>query len=393
MTSDRLLDTTRTILGDLIACPSVSADSNLDLIGHADDHLRAAGARTRILHDDSGQKANLFATFGPDGDGGIVLSGHTDVVPATPDEWSSDPFTLRQADGRLYGRGACDMKGFIAAVLALAPQFGAAPLRRPLHVALTYDEEVGCFGAQHLVRALRDSGLSPSVAIIGEPTEMRVIEGHKGCHEYTTRFTGREGHGSDPDAGINAIEYATRFVGRLLDLRDELKARTSSDNRFSPPWSTVQVGHIEGGSARNVIAGHCAVDWELRPITQEDADHATQTMQNYATDVLLPAMRTVAPEARIETEVIAEVIGLEPASRNEARDIAFALTGQDMADLVPFGTEAGLFQTMGLSAVVCGPGSIAQAHKADEFVTLSQLRQCLDMLEGLLPRLQAQGRP
>jgi acetylornithine deacetylase len=389
MTADRLLDAARAILGDLIAYPTVSSESNLGLIGYAGDHLRAAGARLRFLHDETGRKANLFATFGPEGDGGVILSGHTDVVPATPEEWRSDPFEMREDGGRLYGRGACDMKGFIAAVLALAPQFGAARLHRPLHVALTYDEEVGCFGAQHLVGALRETGLFPSVAIIGEPTEMRVIEGHKGCHEYTTRFDGREGHGSDPDAGVNAVEYAARFIGRLMELREELKARAPQDNRFTPPWSTVQVGRIHGGSARNVIAGHCAVDWELRPINADDAGHALRAMRGYAEDVLLPAMRAVAPEARIETEAIAEVAGLEPASRNEARDIAFALTGADMADLVPFGTEAGLFQAMGLSAVVCGPGSIAQAHKADEFVSLDQLGRCLGMLQGLSSRLSA----
>lgn len=389
MTTESLLTATRAILGDLIAFPTVSADSNLDLIVHAADLLGAAGARIRLLHDETGAKANLFASFGPEGDGGVILSGHTDVVPAAADEWASDPFEMREAEGRLYGRGACDMKGFIAAVLALAPQFGAARLRRPLHVALTYDEEVGCFGAQHLVRALRETGLAPSVAIIGEPTGMRVIEGHKGCHEYTTRFDGREGHGSDPEAGVNAVEYAARFIARLMDLREELKARAPQDNRFVPPWSTVQVGRIHGGSARNVIAGHCAVDWELRPINAADAEHALNAMRRHAEEVLLPAMRAVAPEARIETEAIAEVAGLEPASRNEARDIAFALTGTDMADLVPFGTEAGLFQAMGMSAVVCGPGSIAQAHKADEFVSLDQLGRCLRMLQGLSSRLSA----
>lgn len=389
MTDGRLLDRTRVILGDLIAFPTVSADSNLDLIAHAANLLGAAGARIRLLHDETGTKANLFATFGPEGDGGVVLSGHTDVVPAIADDWASDPFEMRAAEGRLYGRGACDMKGFIAAVLALAPEAGAARLRRPLHVALTHDEEVGCLGAQHLVRALGAAGLKPSVAIIGEPTGMRVIEGHKGCHEYTTRFDGRAGHGSDPEAGVNAVEYAARFIARLMDLREELKARAPRGNRFHPPWTTVQVGRIHGGSARNVIAGHCAVDWELRPINAADAEHALEVMRRHAADVLLPAMRATAPEARIETEVIAEVPGLEPASRNEARDIAFALTGQDMADLVAFGTEAGLFQAMGMSAVVCGPGSIAQAHKPDEFVTEAQLALCLDMLGGLVARLRA----
>lgn len=387
--SHALLDRTVRILGDLIAFPTVSSDSNLDLIAYAADHLRAAGARLTFGHDDAGGKANLFATLGPEGDGGIVLSGHTDVVPVAAEEWTSDPFALRAAEGRLYGRGACDMKGFIAACLAMAPRFAAQPLARPLHFALTYDEEVGCFGAQHLVSGLRQAGIAPAVAIIGEPTDMRVIEGHKGCHEYTTRFSGREGHGSDPGAGVNAVEYAARFIVRLLELRDDLKSRAPRDSRFVPPWSTVQVGQIAGGSARNVIAGHCAVDWELRPVSAADAAHATGTMRDFAQGVLLPAMRAIAPEASIETEVIAEVTGLEPVSTSEAREIAFALTGAESAGLVPFGTEAGLFQAMGMSAVVCGPGSIAQAHKADEFVSLDQLSRCLGMLEGLVPRIAA----
>ena len=386
MSAERLEETVA-ILGALIAHPTVSCDSNLDLIADAADRLGHAGARLMFHRDRSGHKANLFASLGPEGDGGVVLSGHTDVVPVTPEEWTSDPFRMRRAEGRVYGRGACDMKGFIAAVLAMAPDFAAARLSRPLHIALTYDEEVGCFGAAHLVEELRAAGLRPATAIIGEPTGMRVIEGHKGCHEYTTRFSGREGHGSDPGAGVNAVEYAARFIARLLEVRAELEARAPDSSRFAPPHSTVQVGHIEGGSARNVIAGHCAVEWELRPVTAEDASHATETLRRYCDEVLLPAMRAVAPAARIDTEVIGEVAGLEPVSLSEARDIALALTGGTGAELVAFGTEAGLFQSCGMSAAVCGPGSIEQAHRADEFVSEDQLAQCLAMLEGLRHRM------
>ena len=316
------------------------------------------------MHGAQGGKANLFATIGPWRDGGIVLSGHTDVVPADEAEWTSDPFVLRDDGARLYGRGTCDMKGFVAAAIAMAPVYAALPLARPVHFAFTYDEEVGCLGALQLVEALRARALRPAAAIIGEPTRMRVVEAHKGCCEYTTRFTGLEGHGSNPDAGVNAVEFAVRYVARLLALRDALKARAPAASPFVPPWTTVQVGRIDGGTARNVIAGHCAVEWEMRPVDPADATFVKSILAEYAETELLPAMRAVHPGAAIETEVIGEVAGLAPAGLNEARDIALALTGGNGTDVVAFGTEAGLFQSLGMSAVVCGPGSIEEAPHA-----------------------------
>jgi len=379
-----LLDRTETILEQLIGFPTVSADSNLDLIHYAATLLEDCGARVRMSTDRTGTKANLFASLGPQTSGGIVLSGHTDVVPADAGEWTSDPFAMRQADGRLYGRGTCDMKGFIAAVLAKAPDYAALDLKRPLHVALTYDEEVGCFGARHLVEELSETDLRPSVAIIGEPTEMRVIEGHKGCYEYTTSFHGTDGHGSEPDKGVNAIHVAARFISRMLELSEELRKKTGPDSaRFSPPWTTLQTGRIEGGLARNVIARHCSVDWEMRPVREDDAREVKAALESYCRDVLLPQMRAVYPDADIVTEVIGEVAGLAVMSDNEARDIVTALTGANLCDVVAFGTEAGLFQSLGMSVVVCGPGSIAQAHQPDEFVAVDQLEKCLGMLTGL----------
>ncbi|MHA7772772.1 acetylornithine deacetylase [Roseibium sp. M-1] len=379
-----LLDNTRDILDRLIAFPTVSADSNLDLINYAAGLLADCGARVRVSEDRTGRKANLFATLGPDISGGIVLSGHTDVVPADAAEWTGDPFRMRTEEGRLLGRGTCDMKGFIAAVLAKAPDYAALDLKRPLHVALTYDEEVGCFGARHLVEELSEGDIRPSVAIIGEPTEMRVIEGHKGCYEYTTSFHGTDGHGSEPDKGVNAIHVAAAFISRMMDLAEDMKNRAGPDSaRYSPPWTTLQTGQIEGGSARNVIARHCAVEWEMRPVRSEDARHVKQALESYCRDVLLPQMRTVYPQAEIVTEIIGEVAGLAVVPDNEAREIATRLTGANLSDVVAFGTEAGLFQALGMSVVVCGPGSIAQAHQPDEFVTLDQLDKCLTMLTGL----------
>ena len=377
------LEAAKQHLSDLVAFPTVSHLHNRDLIDWYAERLDALGARVEIHAAPEEGKANLFATIGPEGDGGIVLSGHTDVVPAEEAAWSSDPFTLCEADGRLYARGSCDMKGFLACALAVAPHYAEGTLRRPIHFALTHDEEIGCFGAQNLVAILKARGLRPAAAIIGEPTSMRIIEGHKGCCEYTTTFHGLEGHASDPGRGVSAVEYAARFVGRLLDLRHELRDRAPTECRFEPPYSTVQAGRIDGGTARNVIAGLASVEWELRPINAADKDHATAAMRDYCNAVLLPAMREVHEAARIETLTVGEVEGLEPMDHNEAREIVAALTGSNQADVVSFGTEAGLFQSLGCSAVVCGPGSIEQAHKADEFVSEDQLSACLDMLGKL----------
>ena len=377
------LTATTDILADLISFPTVSPDSNLDMINYIAEYLNGLGARVDLFPDPTGAKANLFATLGPDIDGGIMLSGHSDVVPVTDQTWSSDPFKMQARDGRLYGRGTCDMKGFIAATLAMAPFYASQNLQKPVHFAFTHDEESGCFGALALVRELKKRQIKPAIAIIGEPTEMRIIEGHKGSCEYTTRFTGLEGHGSAPDLGVNAAEYAVRFVSRLLELREHLKNRAPTNSRFEPPWTTLSVGRISGGVAHNVIVGKAEVDWEMRPVQAADLAFVNDNMQQYIHETLIPAMRQVYPAADISTEIIAEICGLDPMPENAARQLVSELTGANSADLVAFGTEAGLFQGLGLSAVVCGPGSIAQAHKPDEYVALDQLSACLEMLTGL----------
>ena len=383
-----VLDDTKAILADLIAFPTVSSDSNLDLIAWCAGRLEALGARCEVSRDATGAKANLFATIGPDVDGGVVLSGHTDVVPVEGQEWSNDPFEAVERDGLIYGRGSCDMKGFIACALALAPRIAAADLKRPVHFALSYDEEVGCLGAPVMLKALEASGRRPGICIIGEPTSMRIIEGHKGCCEYTTRFSGLAGHSSAPGLGVSAVEYAVRYAGRLLELRRELVERTPSGSRFQPPESTMQLGGIRGGIAHNVIADQCALDWEVRPVVDADIDFVKREIGAYVAGTLLPAMRAIHPQASIETEVIGEVIGLEPVPESEACELVAELTGSNTREVVAFGTEAGLFQRLGISAVVCGPGSIGQAHKADEFVAVEQLRQCLEMIGGLVTRLE-----
>jgi acetylornithine deacetylase len=383
------LSDTVTLLGDLIAYPTVSESSNVDMISYLAYRLEDAGARVDMYYDEIGHKANLFATIGPEVDGGIVLSGHSDVVPVKEQDWASDPFEMIEHDGRLYGRGTCDMKGFIAAATAMAPRFAETVRDRPIHFAFTYDEEVGCFGAQALVESLKAKGIRPGVAIIGEPTSMRIIEGHKGCCEFSTHFTGLAGHGSAPERGVNAVEYAARYVNRLLELKDALRARAPADSRFEPPWTTINTGSLIGGVAHNVIASSAKVDWEMRPVQRSDAEFVREDLARYCNETLLPAMRAICPDADIVTEVIGDVDGLEPASENEAKDILMELTGANGAELVAFGTEAGLFQGLGMSAVVCGPGSIEQAHKPDEYIALDQLQECLGMLERLSGKLAA----
>lgn len=387
-----MLDQSKRILKDLIGFPTISADSNLAMIGYMADYLDACGARVDIFQDPTGQKANLFATLGPDGDGGLVLSGHSDVVPVTDQDWSTDPFEMVEHDGRLYGRGTCDMKGFIAATLAMAPRFAQTPRTSPIHFAFTYDEETGCIGAGHLAQTLAERGLRPSMAIIGEPTMMRIIEGHKGCCEYTTHFQGLEGHGSSPDLGVNAVEYAVRYVARLLELREQLKAMAPPDSRFDPPWTTINVGAVHGGSVHNVIAPKAQVEWEMRPVQSSDAQFVKHAIGKYCSNTLLPAMRSVFPDASIETEIIGEVAGLIPVDGNEAKRILSELTGANSADVVPFGTEAGIFQQLGMDVVVCGPGSIDQAHKADEYLSIDQLSQCLELLEKVNLSFACEGR-
>lgn len=382
-----MLNETKSLLSDLIAFPSISSASNLELVNYLAERLQEAGAEVEIYPNDNGTKANLFATIGPKIDGGIVLSGHTDVVPVAGQDWQSDPFEMIESQGKLFGRGACDMKGFIAATVCMAPHYAVQNLKRPIHFAFTRDEEIGCFGAQALAQILRKKQIKPAVAIIGEPTSMRIIEGHKGCYEYSTHFVGCEGHGSSPDLGVNAVEYAAKYVGRLLELGEELKTRAPADSRFEPPWTTINTGALNGGFAHNVIPGKARIDWEMRPVQKADADYVKDRLKEYCDAKLTPAMQAISKDARIILEVIAEVEGLMPTTENEAREILSELTGLNETGLVPFGTEAGIFQNIGMDVVVCGPGSIHQAHKPNEFLEISQLEQSLDLLRKLATKI------
>jgi len=383
---DQAFPETLKILSELIKFQTVSGTSNIELIEFCEKKLSKLGATSFKTFDEAKKRVNLFSTIvGKQklNGGGIILSGHTDVVPASAKEWSSNPFIATEKNNKVYGRGSCDMKGFIACSLALAPYFASQNLKKPIHFSFTYDEETACQGAPVMIKELKKRNINCSICIVGEPTSMKAVQAHKGCYEYSTHFTGLAGHGSAPDKGVNAVEYATRFINKLMKLREELKKRKPENSIFIPPYSTLQIGRIKGGLARNVIADQCVVDWELRPVVPEDGEFVNKNIEAYVKDVLLPEMKKVYPKATIKKEIIGEIIGFNKEETSEAINLVCNLTGDNSRDVVSFGTEAGLFQEIGISTVVCGPGSIEQAHKIDEYVSFDQLKYCLKMLIDL----------
>ena len=387
---DQIFPETLKILSELIKFQTVSGTSNLKLIEYCEKRLGKLEATSFKTFDETKKRVNLFSTIAGKqklNGGGIILSGHTDVVPASAKEWSSNPFVATEKNNKVYGRGSCDMKGFIACTLALAPYFASQNLKKPIHFSFTYDEETACQGAPIMIRELKKRNINCSICIVGEPTSMKAIQAHKGCYEYSTHFTGLAGHGSAPDKGVSAVEYAVRFINKLMDLREELKKRVPKNSVFTPPYSTLQIGRIKGGLARNVIADQCVVDWELRPGVPEDGKFVNGSMETYVKDVLLPEMKKVYPKANIEKEIIGEIVGFAKEEKSDAVNLACNLTGDNSQDVVSFGTEAGLFQEIGISTVVCGPGSIEQAHKIDEHVSFEQLKLCLKMLINLKDKI------
>jgi acetylornithine deacetylase len=374
------LDLVRTLIG----FDTTSRGSNLDLIAFARDLLEKSGARCRLTADASGLKANLFASFGPEGDGGIVLSGHTDVVPVDGQEWSSDPFKPEVRGGKLYGRGACDMKGFVGVALSLAPEIAKARLTRPLHFALSYDEEVGCVGVTGLLDDLKRQGIKPALALVGEPTLMKIVGAHKGGAKLVTRCCGREHHSSAPEKGANAVMMAGEFVALLDDVWNNLRA--DGDPRFDPPHSTVQATVISGGTAVNILAREAQVTWEYRCLPDRDPEKILETVQARATSEILPKYRARAREATLATELHAQYPGLKMDEDSPAVRLARELTGANQVEAVSYGTEAGHFQNYGIPAVICGPGSIDQAHRADEFCALSELEACEKFLRKVIAK-------
>ena len=371
------------ILSDLIAFKTVSGEDNNSLINYCDEIFNKLGASSFKTYDDEKKRVNLFATLKakiPSKKKPIILSGHTDVVPVSKD-WSTDPFVATIKDEKVFGRGTSDMKGFIACSLAYAPIFSKTNLDRDIHFSFTFDEETACQGAPLLINELKKKGIDSGICLVGEPTNMKIIDAHKGCSEYTTHFEGLAGHGSAPDKGVNAVEYAVKYISKLIELREILKTKVQKNSIFDPPYTTIQIGGISGGIARNVIADKCHVDWEMRPVIKQDGEFVNNEMDKYVNTKLLPEMTKVFPKSSIKKEIIGEVIGFNRVEKSEACEFISNLTGDNSRGVVSFGTEAGLFQEIGISTVVCGPGSIEQAHKVDEFVTLDQIKKCLILLE------------
>ena len=376
------IDEVVTFLEDLVAFPSVALTPNVDLIAHVEDLLRPYCTDIVLTHDETETKANLFATIGPAADGGVMLAGHSDVVPVDPDDWATPPFVATRLGDRIYGRGTADMKGFVACALALVPRWAALDLVRPVHVALTFDEEDGFHGAPILIDSLAGAP-RPAAAIVGEPTGLQLIGAHKGCYEYTTTVIGMNGHSSRPTEAVSAVHHATRWIGALLDLDAELAGRARADSRFEPPHTTTNVGVVGGGLARCTVAGECAFEWEMRPVQGGDAGFVKERMAA-AEATLLAEMRAVHPGAAIETEAVCEIDGLEWVDASPALDLMRSLLGGDPpVGVVAYGTEAGLYQAAGIPSVVWGPGDIAVAHRPDEFVEVADLEACLAVLARL----------
>ncbi|WP_322101709.1 acetylornithine deacetylase [Paraburkholderia sp. J41] len=381
------------MLATLIGFPTVSCDSNLELIEFIRAYLADLGVESELFYNDARTKANLFATIGPQTDGGVVLSGHTDVVPAAGQAWTVAPFELTEQDGRLYGRGTADMKGYLACVLAAVPLFLQRPLAVPVHLAFSYDEEIGCVGVRPLLAELQKRGLRPAVCVIGEPTEMRPVLGHKGKMAMRCCVRGAACHSAYAPLGVNAIHYAARLIDKLEQIGEMLAQPEHHDARFDPPFSTVQAGLIRGGRALNIVPAECDFDFEVRGIPGFDIQSVAQQLEAYASETLLPKMRAVQPDTDIRFEPLNAYPGLATDPQSDGARLIAAISGV-AADArafgtVAFGTEGGLYDAAGIPAVVCGPGSMDQGHKPDEFVTLEQLARCDAMmarLAGLLAK-------
>ena len=362
------------MLAKLIAFDTTTRLSNIPLIEFVERYLDEHHI-PHIRVDYEKGKTNLYATIGPDIAGGIVLSGHTDVVPVDGQDWASDPFVMEERDGNLYGRGTADMKGFIACALALVPKFKAMNLKRPVHLALSCDEEVGCKGVRPLVAHMRDHLKKPSAVFVGEPTSMKVVNGHKSAVTFSTEVKGHAGHSSLTHQGVNAIMVAADMISEMSRIRADLIAEGDPTGRFDPPYSTIHVGVINGGTAKNIIPQDCDFQWETRLLPRVDPGAVPLRLERFA-QTLEPAMKAIAPESGIATTKTNEVPGLAPEPDSEAEHLALHATGANSTHAVSYCTEAGLFQAIGIPTVICGPGNIEQAHKPDEFVSVAEIEAC-----------------
>ena len=369
----------------LISFDTTSRESNLPLIHFVRDYLASHGVESALIYDETGKKANLYGTVGPDGVPGIALSGHTDIVPVDGQPWHTDPFRLVQKDGRLYGRGTADMKSFSAIALAMVPEFVARKLKTPIHFALSFDEEVGCLGAPLMIEQLDgELGPKPKIVIVGEPTDMAVVNAHKGVVCFLTRVRGLEAHSSASHRGVNAVQHAARLINFLADMANQMETGAASESGFDPPYTTIHVGTIRGGTAQNIVPLDCAFTWEYRLMPGADPDEIRKRFECFANERVLPRMHAIDPGTTIETELVCSVPGLEPERESPAESMVMALARTNSTEVVAYGTEAGQFQQAGIPTVVCGPGSILQAHQPNEYIELSQVQACEAFMHRLL---------
>jgi acetylornithine deacetylase len=361
------------MLAKLVSFDTVSSKSNLPLVEFVETYLQSWNVPYLRLPNEAGDKAAIYATVGPQDRGGIVLSGHTDVVPVTGQAWTTDPFVLRVEDGRAYGRGAVDMKAFDALALALVPEFQAAGLKTPIHIMLSYDEETTCLGVVDAIRRLGHDLPLPKAAIVGEPTSLEVVDAHKSVVTFTTRVHGFEAHSSKPYLGASAVMTAAELIGELNRIADEMMERGDPSGRFDPPYTTVHVGIVNGGTARNIMAKACSFHWEFRGLPSLDPQEIPDRLDRFVREVALKRLNRFGDFGHIETQLEVAVPGLAPEPGSAAETLALRLAGRNRTQTVPFGTEAGHYQAAGIPTVVCGPGSIDQAHQPDEYITLEQL--------------------
>ena len=371
------------ILQRLVAFDTTSAKSNLELIAYVQDYLTAHGVESALVPAPDGQpKACLYATIGPRDRAGVGLSGHTDCVPVTDQAWDTDPFTLTERDGRLYGRGSADMKGFVACMLASVPAYKRRHLNVPIHLLLSYDEEVGCKGVRPMIAEFGKTLQRPRMVFVGEPTSMQVVDAHKGPNRFEVTVTGQDAHSSMPHLGVNAIMVAARLIGELQRIEQDLKKRHFSE-RFTPPYSTIQVGKIEGGTAPNIVPRRCVFGWDVRALPGLDARGVAAELEGFAARELLPGMRAVSPDCRIDIAPVNTAPAFAAEEGSEAVSLAMRLAGQNETFAVAYGTEASFFQEGACPSVICGPGDIAQAHKPNEFIAISELEKCMGFLDRL----------
>jgi acetylornithine deacetylase len=376
------VSTAKELLARLVAFDTTSHKTNIPLIDFVEAYLAGHGIKSHRVPTPDGLKASLFATIGPGDAGGMALSGHTDVVPVAGQTWDTDPFTLVERDGKLYGRGTCDMKGYLACALAMVPHLKARKLKMPFHIAFSYDEEVGCTGVRPMIAELGKALPLPRMVFVGEPSKMTVVDAHKGPVRWRVEVTGRAAHSSMPHYGVNAIAYAGRLIGELLRMEEELKTSTRNP-RFDPPWTTMQVTQIEGGTASNVVPVPCWFGWETRALPSFDPMTLDRRLKAFAAEKCLPEMQRVAPEADIKIMATNHVPAYAADTKSGIVPLTLKLAGQNETLAVSYCTEAGLFQDGGAPAIICGPGDIAQAHTANEFLAVAELEKCLAFLGRL----------